>query len=102
MKNFIFTLILLFNFSCKSIEINGIAINSKDGAVILSDEQIYYVENYNVWSDTVHNKKIKAIVKVKKEQNITKYDLMENDDMNQGRIGKTITVKIIDFKIDKN
>lgn len=91
---YIFILFTLSLVSCKSIELNGFATNAKDGACIISDDQVYIVKNLDVWNDSINNKKVRTIVKINKIYTTTIYDLDKNGDMSQGRIGKTIVVKL--------
>ncbi|MES2863039.1 MAG: hypothetical protein V4666_02890 [Bacteroidota bacterium] len=94
-----FVLLAFLIVSCKSIELNGLATNAKDGACIISDNQVYIVKNIDVWQDSINNKKVEAIIKVKRVYNTTIYDLNNNGEMSQGRLGKTIVVKLKDIKI---
>lgn len=92
--------VLLF-FSCKSIEVTGLATNAKDGASIQTSDAVYIVENLDFWNDSINNKNVKVVAKVVREVTITKPDSYgeKTYKYKQERFGKTITIKLKDIKV---
>ncbi len=90
--------------ACKSNhEIVGIATNAKDGASIRTEDEVYIIEDNYSWNDSLNNKKIKAIVQIKRISTINKNNLYDsiNDIHKQGRVETTIFVKLKSIEIIK-
>ena len=97
-------LLTLLISSCSTThEVIGFATNAKDGASIRTSETVYIIEDFTTWHDTLNNKKVKALIKIKHKSTISKDDLYasKNNIFKQGRIGNNTTVKLIKIELIK-
>ena len=96
--------ILMFLFvliSCKPInEITGVAYNSKDGVTIRTNKRVYVDENLFKWNDSLNNKLVVVKCKIIDSAIVTEKDLGYDAKVyKQGRIGKTVRIKILNIKL---
>jgi hypothetical protein len=105
MKNSFVVVFISFSlFACKTNqEIIGFATNAKDGASIRTEDAVFIIDDLRTWADSINNKNVQAKVKILNTSNVTKsYLYNENTKIyKQGRIGKTIEVKLLTIKIIK-
>ncbi len=105
MKNIFVVVFISFSlFACKTNqEIIGFATNAKDGASIRTEDAVFIIDDLNTWADSINNKNVQAKVKILNTSNVTKSDLYDENTKShkQGRIGKTIEVKLLTIKIIK-
>ena len=95
--------LVFFFFSCKTIEVSGLATNAKDGASIQTRDAVYVVEILDFWNDSINDKNIKVLAKVIREVNNSKPASYgeKSYKYKQERFGKTIIIKLKDIKILK-
>jgi len=76
-------------------EIIGKAHNSKDGAIIISGETVYLIDEKNEWKESHIGHTIKVQGQIISVANLTKYDLgYDTELIKQGRLGKTVKIKL--------